>query len=399
MHCRQVKIKSGLTWECFADAPRNPVTGKRRMIKRRGRTRGVATKRVNDAINELLDSNLSGESRKIITFEQLVDKWFKVYDATGVKRNTIRIREAESNILKRYFAKSPVKRITHHMYQSALIDLDNKKYAKSSISGVNTCANLVFEYAVRIGLIKYNPANGAVIPKRTMTIEELEGSDLSDTHFESYELDLFLNEVIKRGLRIDKELFFTLAFSGMRPGELVSLKKNDLNFEDNTVRISKTMHNENNSTKNYMVTTTKTNQMRTIGVSSQVMQMLKVLVHHNDKHKMKYRTLLDDFHDKDFVFQRENGYPYSTLFIARRMKRVLKLIKFKKHLTPHSFRHTHITMLAESGTELSTIMERVGHVDPNTTLKVYTHVTDKMKSESMDKMSLSHGEILNKLTL
>ncbi|WP_353057139.1 MULTISPECIES: hypothetical protein [Paenibacillus] len=35
-------------------------------------------------------------------------------------------------------------------------------------------------------------------------------------------------------------------------------------------------------------------------------------------------------------------------------------------------------MLAEAGVVLKTIMQRVGHDDPDTTLKVYTHVTDKM---------------------
>src|SRR5690625_5760226 len=36
--------------------------------------------------------------------------------------------------------------------------------------------------------------------------------------------------------------------------------------------------------------------------------MLKQLVRSNDRHKMKYRTVIEDFHDKDFVFQRKNGY-------------------------------------------------------------------------------------------
>jgi len=125
--------------------------------------------------------------------------------------------------------------------------------------------------------------------------------------------------------------------------------------------------------------------------------MLRELVRLNDTHKMKYRTLLEDFHDEDFVFQRNNGYPYVIKSLASRMKRLLKFCDIKKNLTPHSFRHTHISMLTESGTELSTIMERVGHVDPNTTLKVYTHVTEKMKIKSVENVTAIHNDILEKL--
>lgn len=125
--------------------------------------------------------------------------------------------------------------------------------------------------------------------------------------------------------------------------------------------------------------------------------MLRELVRLNDTHKMKYRTLLEDFHDEDFVFQRNNGYPYVIKSLSSRMKRLLKFCDIKKNLTPHSFRHTHFSMLTESGTELSTIMERVGHVDPNTTLKVYTHVTEKMKIKSVENVTEIHNNILEKL--
>src|SRR5699024_8647337 len=253
------------------------------------------------------------------------------------------------------------------------------------------------KYAVKNRLIKSNPGQDIVIPKRTVTVDELESDELQSFYFERHELDLFLKEVINLGMRLDKEWFYTLAFSGMRPDEMIALKKQDLNYEDNTIRVSKTMYNEENTIKGYMLNTTKTNQMRTIGMSPKVMQMLKYLVRKNDVHKMKYRRQITDFHDADFVFQRKNGYPYTTQNVYYRMKRVLKLIKIKKKLTPHSFRHTHITMLAESGTDLSTIMERVGHVDPNTTLKVYTHITDKMKKKSIKNIDLSYDHILDNL--
>jgi len=59
--------------------------------------------------------------------------------------------------------------------------------------------------------------------------------------------------VMKIGLDLDKERFYTLAFSGMRPGELAALKKPDLDFKENTIRISKTLYNEQNNMKNIVL--------------------------------------------------------------------------------------------------------------------------------------------------
>ncbi|MHC5848166.1 tyrosine-type recombinase/integrase, partial [Streptococcus pyogenes] len=56
-------------------------------------------------------------------------------------------------------------------------------------------------------------------------------------------------------------------------------------------------------------------------------------------------------------------------------------------ITSHSFRHAHITLLAELGIPLKSIMDRVGHTDVNTTIKVYTHATDKIGKQMMDKIN------------
>lgn len=400
MYCERITLKNGQTrWRCIADGPRNVATGKRRQIERRGKTKKEARQRVEDAIRKLEEDGIDESVSATMKFETVAERWLEVYAASGVKRGSVRIREKEVNILNRYFAKAPIIEITHHMYQQMLLDLDKQGYAHTTISGVNTCANMIFNYAIRNKLIRDNPRDGAVVPKKAITVEDLEKDSIEETYFESEELNTFLGAVLKVGLELDKEWFYTLAFTGMRPGELVALKKDDLDFNNNTIRITKTLYNENNNMKEYVLDTTKTNKARVIDVDPRIMKMLKKLVRNNDKRKLKYKTTLEDFHDENFIFQRMNGYPYITKNIANRMRRILKYTDIKKKLTPHSFRHTHISMMTEAGNELPTIMERVGHEDPNTTLKVYTHVTNKMKVKSMKKMGVTHNEILNKLSL
>src|SRR5699024_6823060 len=144
-------------------------------------------------------------------------------------------------------------------------------------------------------------------------------------------------------------------------------------------RISKKLYSENNNMKEYVLDTTKTNKSRIKDIDEYIMKIQKQLVRSNELNKIKYRTKIKYIHEEDFVFKLKIGYPFLTKNLSDRMKRLLKFSEVEKELTPHSFRHTHISMMTEAGAELSTIMERVGHIDPNTTLKVYTHVTEKMK--------------------
>lgn len=48
-----------------------------------------------------------------------------------------------------------------------------------------------------------------------------------------------------------------------------------------------------------------------------------------------------------------------------------------------------------TGVDLATIIARVGHDDERTTLKIYTHVTKKMKKNASEKVKVHFGSILN----
>ncbi|MEW9702086.1 tyrosine-type recombinase/integrase [Paenibacillus sp. SI8] len=117
--------------------------------------------------------------------------------------------------------------------------------------------------------------------------------------------------------------------------------------------------------------------IRTFNIDESVFELLKLPQKKQAKFKMKHRQDFENFHDKHFVFYRDNGYPYIQKTILNRMHRILKKTSITKEATPHIFRHTHISMLSEAEVDLKTIMRRVGHDDPETTMKIYTHVTKK----------------------
>lgn len=153
--------------------------------------------------------------------------------------------------------------------------------------------------------------------------------------------------------------------------------------------------------RKYELTPPKTEgSIRTIEVEKLVMDLLKS--HRKRQMKMiaNYRQdELTEYHDGNFVFCRVNGYPFIQKTVISRMKRLLEYTNIEKDATPHIFRHSHISMLTEAGVDLNTIMERVGHEDMKTTLKVYTHVTKKMKKDASEKVATTFGNILNNIKI
>ncbi|CAM3489083.1 hypothetical protein SABR111722_12575 [Saccharibacillus brassicae] len=61
------------------------------------------------------------------------------------------------------------------------------------------------------------------------------------------------------------------------------------------------------------------------------------------------------------------GYPDVFKKIALRMQRIIKISGLSESFTPHTFRHTHTSLLAEVRATLDSIMERLGHADDEVT--------------------------------
>jgi integrase len=393
MYCREL-IK-GKKWVCVADGPRDPVSGKRKQIARRGKSKKEAMKRIEAALRKLEDDGIDEKRVKHVLFDKFALEWLKVYELTGVKRSTVRIREKEIKILNRYIAKMNIDKISSRAYQNILIDLSKQEYARTTIEGVHVTAGMIFKYAVKEKLLKESPTTHAVIPKKRKTVEEIESQNIEEEYLETNEISQFLEAVEKHGLYLDTERFYLLTFSGMRSGELCALKWTDITFKENTIRITKTLTNETNNMRKFDITPPKTDgSIRTFDIPDHVMSLLK-------QHKMKQMKLHaiarkkgEEFHEGNFVFCRENGYPFAPKNILVRMERLLKYTTIEKHATPHIFRHTHISMLAAAGIDLATIMERVGHEDIKTTMRIYTHVTKKMKEDASLKINQTLGDIL-----
>ncbi|MDH6370586.1 integrase [Paenibacillus sp. PastF-3] len=388
------KNKQGYKWLCVMEGPADPSSGERRQVSRRADTKGEASKRAQDAV-EALKFGLDAKKAKSAKFMTVALDWLETYALGEVKESTVRIRESQIAILNKHMANMVVEKVTHAYYQKVIKKIFSEDYTRSTLEGVHSTANQIMKFAIKNKLRLDNPCTGVVIPSKVQTVEDIEKNKLEDKYLEIHELEEFLKVTREHGKERDKEFFYLMAFSGLRPGEASVLKWSDLNKDTNEIRVTKTLYNPHNNMLDYRLTPPKTKgSVRTIDLDQAIIDMLlKFKVKQNEIHK-EYKKNYSDFHNGNFIFCRANGYPYTQKAFLDRMKTLLRMTSITKPATPHIFRHTHISMLTEAGVDLPTIMKRVGHESPKTTLKIYTHITSKMKQSAEEKVKIKFGNVL-----
>jgi site-specific recombinase XerD len=152
-----------------------------------------------------------------------------------------------------------------------------------------------------------------------------------------------LPETTEKELR-DKTILELLYATGMRVGELVGLKREDIRFEDRLVRIMG-----------------KGGKERLSPVHERALRLLR-----------RYLDVRSSEEKRIFLSLRKR--PLQERDIRRILDHALYSMAFAKHITPHKIRHSFATHLLERGADLRMVQELLGHSSLSTT-QVYTHVT------------------------
>jgi ATP-dependent helicase/nuclease subunit A len=118
---------------------------------------------------------------------------------------------------------------------------------------------------------------------------------------------------------------------------------------------------------------------RTILIGQSLVDILKKHRKHQMESKLRYGKY---YMDSNFVCTKENGHPVTLNSAKYSCTRIQKQLGFPFNF--HSLRHTHATMLLENGANIKEIQARLGHSRISTTMDTYSHVTRKMKQETVD---------------
>ena len=176
-----------------------------------------------------------------------------------------------------------------------------------------------------------------------------------------------------------------IALTGLRCGEMLALRTQDYDAEKSSVNINGTLvKSACNGDDVQRGTPKNVYSYRDVILNDRARQILEWFMLENKKSAQWDRKT---YKDKGYIFTTKSGNPYNIQYINKKLR---ELNLDNKKISTHVFRHTHISLLAEMGIPLKAIMQRVGHNDPNTTLSIYTHVTNKMKSELVNKLKAMH---------
>lgn len=120
---------------------------------------------------------------------------------------------------------------------------------------------------------------------------------------------------------------------------------------------------------------------RVVPIPQSILRELKL--HKLEQNKLKV-LIGNMYNDNNIVFATETGTYIDGANINKRFRKSLtradiEPIKF------HSLRHTYATRLFELGESPKTISELLGHSDIQTTLNIYTHVTEESKNVAINK--------------
>ena len=218
--------------------------------------------------------------------------------------------------------------------------------------------------------------------------------------------DVVPNNSVKRGamteeqqdawmtfIRTDKtyskyyDEFVVLLETGMRVSEFCGLTMGDLDFERRKIHVNHQLVRERGG--KYYVEQTKTESgCRYIPMTDETFRSLQQIL--TNRPRVQTEMMVDGY--TGFLLLDKNGRPKVALHIENEMRWAMK--KYNKlypdkplpHITPHVFRHTFCTNMANSGMDVKMLQYLMGHSDVCVTLNVYAHSSYERAAEQLTKV-------------
>jgi integrase len=275
-----------------------------------------------------------------------------------------------SNLTKHFFpffGKKPMHQITPSLVQDWVTKAAADGLSPRSIRKYHTMLHSIFKRAVRDKLIVTNPCEHTELPKiitkKTRTLTPAEYDTLIAAIPDRYRL-----------------LVETAIETGMRWGELIALRPRHIDFLAKTVTVEETIievSRRHSPTGRRYVTKAypKDNEPRTFGVDD---DWLNATALHISTHAIERDQLL---------FTTSTGTPISrNTFRTRIWRPAVKTSGIDFPVRMHDVRHAHASWLLAEGSDLKSVMERMGHAQMQTTQK-YLHTLPEADRKNLDALA------------
>lgn len=291
-----------------------------------------------------------------VTVSDLMDEWYNIRIFPNVNPNTQKRYYYFFQVVKPLIGDLKVTAVKRYHIESMLSVI--KERGNASAHDHFMLTKKFFTYAVESDIIYKNPCAGLSMRyepklKRLLTKEELQKIGNCDL------------------TRRDKAFLYLFRYTGMRNGEVLALQKSDIDRNNLTISINKTVISAKGPI--HIQERTKTDS------GNRIIPIFLPLV----KPLFDYIDHLPQ--DQEQLFLSDVGKLYSITAATHLFKRILRNCEiYDNEITPHYMRHNFISECYRAGIDIKKVQSWVGHADIQTTLNIYTHLEKEVVQDGSD---------------
>ena len=311
-----------------------------------------------------------------ILFSDFMLKWLEVTKSSVQITTYASYQGMVERIIAPYFRKRGIKLVD--LKATDLQDFYTKQLERVKANSViHYHANIhkALKYAVKIDLIPTNPADKVERPKKN----EFKGSYYSAEEIHA------LTEAAE-GTKLEIPVLLA-SFYGLRRSEVLGLKWDAIDFDQNTITIRHTVTSCDLDGKRVLVAsdTTKTkSSMRTLPLVPFMRERLLTLKEEQQENRrLCGRSYIKDY--LEYVCVNEIGDLIKPHYVTESFPKLLKA-KGMRQIRYHDLRHSCASLLLANGVPMKQIQEWLGHSDFSTTANIYAHLDYSSKLTSADAM-------------
>ena len=370
MQIKQITKKDGsIVYRANIYLGIDKVTGKDVKTSITGRTKKEVKQKTKEAeIAFLQNGSTRFQASNITTYKELASLWWESYKHT-VKPNTqLNVRRLLDNHILPLFGSYKLDKLTTPLIQNVvnkLADKTNKGEEGAFLyyDSLHALNKRILQYGVVMQAIPFNPAREVILPRNTQKAKREKVK-----HFENQELKKFLDYLDSLNLNkfryyYENTLYKFLLATGCRINEALALSWSDIDLDNAVVHITKTLNykQETNSPKS------KTS-LRDIDIDQVTVSMLKQYKRRQVQEAWQIgRSETVVF--SDFIHEYPNNRTLQTRLRTHFKRAKVTNIGF------HGFRHTHASLLLNSGIPYKELQHRLGHSTLSMTMDVYSHLS------------------------
>ena len=258
------------------------------------------------------------------------------------------------------------------MEKAFTVEADNRPLSAKTVQEHHRLISTVLEQAVKEGLVPFNAASRADLPK----------AEKHDPNYFQPETVAAIRDALEKEPLKWKTLVHLFLITGARRGEILGLKWDKVDFDASRVYICNSIL-YSPDVGVYESTPKTERSKRFIALPTETMQLLRKYKAWQTEERLRMGGYYDN---QGFVFTQENGKPMHPDTVTDWLNKFSARHNLP-HINPHAFRHTMASMLYFNGVDSVSISKRLGHAQVSTTANIYAHVMEAADQKNAEILS------------